>query len=74
MSSVFNIAEVLALSFEKCILFYLYFLSCVCRKSQLLKKSSAVSAVTELIKSAWQGFVKALRIKSEPVYLLKMLS
>lgn len=38
-----------------------------------LKKSSAVSTVTELIKPAWQSFAKALRIKSEPVYLLKML-
>lgn len=73
LCSNYKIPEVVTLSLEKSILFYLYFLSCVCGKSQLLKKSSAVSTVTELIKSAWQSFVKAPRIKSEPVYLLEML-
>lgn len=73
LCSNYKVPGVLALRLEKSILFYLYFLSCVCRKSQLLKKSNALSTVTELIKSAWQSFVKALRIKSEPVYLLKTL-
>ena len=68
LCSNYKILEVLALSLQKRILLLFIFLSLACGKSQLLKKNSAASTVIELIKSAWQRFVKALRIKGESLF------